>query len=189
MLKRLVLILGVVVVAWWVFSGVSPKSAGPVSGQQAIGYVTDDVKLITAEKRVLSVEKQGDEWAVELLLSYNAHSACPNLSKRSYRLLPIRYREEALVKDCSPKNLIAYPEEALMTSSAVIPLSKTPGSYGCAFYLGKKDDSYQCDKLDKNAFNSFTQGLPTDAWVVYWTAGEEKSLLAFDRYANILKKS
>ncbi len=189
MFKKLALVLGVLIVAWWVYSNLSPTAGTVVSSSQAVDYVLQDVRQIDAEKRVLSVENQSGEWSVELLLSYNAHSTCPLLAKRSYRLLPIRYREEVLVHDCQPKNLLSYPEEALITSSKVVPLSNSPGAYGCAFYLAYKDPQYQCERLDQKAFDAFSKGLAQDSWVVYWTAGAEKSFVAFDRYANVIKKN
>lgn len=189
MFKQTVLILSVVLVLWLAFNYLSPTQAKPLDAGQAKAFVLDDVKNIAAEKRVLEVLQQEGEWNVDVLLSFNAHSACPTLKKRAYKLLPIRYREETIVGNCIPKSVISYPEEALITSSPLVQHSKSQGAYGCAFYLDKKDEQYSCDKLDKPAFDEFTIGLSKDAWVVYWTDGLQKTFLALDRNANLIKRT
>lgn len=192
-MQRLLLAAVLVVAAVLLFSFFS-SSAQPLSHDQAVQFVLDDVAPLSSggvSARVVDVRAMAqNRWDVDVLLTRGAHTACPSVEKRFYSLLPVGYRSEPLVSSCSPPVSIHYREEALIAS---VPFAPGPSQgYGCAFFLGSFDLSAAaayCDGFSPDGFAAFSADLPANAWVVAWTNQGVTSYVALSPDAGLLKHS
>lgn len=162
-----------------------------LSREQAKAFVLDDLRPLEVqgvEARVVSVRADGGKWAVDVLLTRNAHSSCPLVDKRFYTLPPIGFRSESLLASCAKPVSIGYREEALIASAKVLSLST--GAYGCAFFLEdlvRADAAAYCPSLDESALLAFADGLPAQSWIVSWTEGGATRWLALSGGGQLLK--
>ncbi len=166
----------------------------PLNQEQAVAFVLDDVRPLEAQgiqARVVQVRPQGSQWAIDVLLSRNAHSTCPSVDKRAYTLPPIGYRTEPLLSACSAPVSIGYREEALIASAKRLPRLGA-GAFGCAFLWDRFDPaeavSY-CPPLDSDALRAFAEGLPAQTWVVQWNDAGATRWMALSAGGQLLKSA
>ncbi len=166
----------------------------PLSQEQAVAFVLDDVRPLESQgigARVVDVRPDGARWAVDVLLTRNAHSACPSVEKRAYTLPPIGYRTEALLSACTAPVSISYREEALIASAKRLP-ALGAGAYGCAFLWDRFDavDALAyCPPLDVDALRAFAEGLPGQTWLVQWNDGGATRWMALSAGGQLLKSA
>jgi len=151
-----------------------PKpAAAPLKAADAEKLALNDAILSypAAELKVLESTPQADgTWKVRVKISPDAHTACPKVLIREYELLPILFREEAVVKNCRAGMPIVYEEEALIKSleaPAANSLAQI-GAYGCATRAsGINNLPTECASAKSLLLNISGQ-LPTDAWLAAW---------------------
>jgi hypothetical protein len=166
----------------------------PLSRDQAVAFVLDDVAPLSTQgvsARVVDV-RAGDQnrFDVDVLLTKNAHTACPFVEKRFYSLLPVGFRSEPLVSSCASPVSIHYREEALIASSSFAPVPSQ--GYGCGFFLGSFDATaaaIYCDGFSEQDFEAFSSGLNRNVWVVSWTFQGGTSYIALSPQAELLKNA
>lgn len=160
---------------------------------QAVDVVLEDVRPLEAQgisSRVVDSRLENGKWAVDVLLTRRAHTACPSVEKRFYTLLPIGFRSEPVVSSCSPPVAIAYREEALIRSAADAAFFSQ--GYGCAAYWPDFDASAwasYCASPDAAAVQSFAAGLPQNAWLVTFTHQNATAFFAYSPGGDLLKTS
>ncbi len=184
----LIVILGIM--AYPMFSPSNPE----MSKSSATAFVLDDLRLLIAqgvEVRVLDAKQTGGKWAVDVLLSRNAHSPCPTVDKRFYTIPPISYRTEPLLSACSPTVSISYREEALINSQKTIA-GIPSDAYGCAFLWGSFEQNAAreyCPLLQEEQITAFSENLPRQSWVVQWSYNNATKFVALSSTGQVLKKS
>lgn len=175
-------------------------SSNSVLGKdQASAFVLQDVQPLAAQgiqARVVSVRPDLNRttpgegaWAVDVLLTANAHSNCPSVDKRFYTLPPVAFRSETLLSSCTPSVSIDYREEALIASARDLPGLRSD-AYGCAFLsdqLDSSDISVYCPTADVSALKAFADGLPAQIWLVQWSDGGATRFVALSPGGQRLK--
>jgi hypothetical protein len=189
---RWMIIIVVLFIALMVAYPLIPKPGyQPVGKEDAIKIALEDAGKAYPEAslKVVSVEAQETGWNVEVKISFNSDTCCPRLLVRDYELLPVKFKETELVKNCMVSGTIIFDEEALVTAGKaprVAPYcSEARGKATFLDYaqIKRMKECTDCSELEK-----FISDLPDqDAWVVQWSIGGETVFTALDAEGNILK--
>ncbi|MFH0836191.1 MAG: hypothetical protein V1834_03445 [Candidatus Micrarchaeota archaeon] len=189
--QRILALIAILVVVLGLYSALPAVNPTDLTREQAFSTVIQDVYKdypTDVEVRVLSESGSDKNWKFKLLITQSPHSACPTLEVRDYELLPLRFRPESLIKDCTANTPITYREEALIHSAQADSFAQ--GAFGCAFTLKDFDltKAFEyCPALDKNEFGEFASGLDENSWVIQWTKEGTAKFIALDKNANVLK--
>ncbi|HLD76319.1 MAG TPA: hypothetical protein VI874_04825 [Candidatus Norongarragalinales archaeon] len=188
MVKAWLMAFGALIVLFIAYPLLTPSVSG-LNQAQAREYVLEDLKpLMTGEgveARFVRLEKNETRWEADVLLSRNAHSACPTLEKRYYTLFPIGFRSEFLVDTCTDAVDINYREQALISAAK----KTNPGfrPYGCAFFgkeYQKPESKTYCSILDLFGLDGLSEDLPADTWLVQWDNGR---FVALSKNGQVIK--
>lgn len=163
-------------------------STNALTENQAKEYVLEDLRPVTSqgtEVRFVDARRNDGQWSIDVLLTRDGHGPCPKVDKRFYTVFPIGFRAESVVATCNEKVDINYREEALIQSAKKISVAS--GAYGCAFF-GKEyksaDARAYCAYLEEAGLDSFSQDVPSDAWLVQWSGG---LFVALSKSGQVLK--
>ena len=163
-----------------------PKPVTFFNEQEARDAVFKDVASLDAETRILSSTQNGSTWEFEVLVTTNAHTACPSIERRFYKLPPVSFRPEPFITGCYERSKLLYREEALITSAKKLGISE---GYGCAFKAGASltEEKKYCLNMNETAVSDFAVEIPPEAWIAYWDYHGQQRLIALDENAAVLK--
>ena len=152
-----------------------------LDGDQARQFVLQDLKSLNsdAEARIIEEGFWEGQWSFTVLVSTNAHSVCPIVEKRFYKLPPVSYRPETFINSCYERSKVLFREEALINSAKLLGLKD---GYGCAFPVNAdwfEENSY-CPRLQISEAAAFAEGLPEESWIVFWDYSGQRKFLALD---------
>lgn len=169
---------------------------GSLDQNGAVAFVMDDVRPLEGQgvqARVVDARSDAGKWAVDVLLTRNAHSACPAVEKRLYTLPPVAFRSESLLSSCNTPVSIDYREEALIASANALG-DLGSGAYGCAFTsyeletsIADSEFTTYCPSADVPSLRAFADGLPANLWVVQWSDGGSSRMVALSSRGQLLK--
>ena len=183
-------ILVVLLLAIFLLYTLLPKFSQPLTEEQAREFVMQDLSsLQQAESRIVSGGRQADgSWQFDVLVTQNPHSTCPTVERRLYKLPPVSYRPEPFITGCYPRNKLLYREEAVINSAKSLGIGE---GYGCAFKANSdwSAESGYCPRADVANLTAFAAGLKSQAWVAYWEAYGQTTMIALDENGQMLKKA
>lgn len=162
----------------------------------ATGFLTASYGQAEQNIDVLSANFADGKWKVVMDVTINPHSYCPEVTRLSYEMFPIAFRNETIVssRECYSRP-ITRKAEAIIDSYANSPKVRQLASSGylaCGFeypITNAASESAYCYFIDAKAIASFatSKAIPAGDWIVQWTVpGKASYFVALDNSGTIV---
>ncbi len=112
--NKVIVLIGLLLVVFLAL-GFSSQPPAVRERESAIDFVLKEASgaYPNASIRVINAAREGEKWRVDVKIALDAHSPCPRVFVRKYELLPMFFREEQLMKNCTVSGTIIVGEDAL----------------------------------------------------------------------------
>lgn len=190
-MERWVLFLIVVfALALVVYPQFSKVSFTEIDKEKALMFVKEDIihSYPNSLIRFVSAEESNGVWRVSAKITLDAGKACPTVYVRDYELMPIRFKEKTLIKNCVVSGPIFLEEEALVISGKLPEVQRILGEGGsgsASFYYSDRVKELQSTSSD---LGKFLVGLDAkNVWIVDWVSSSSRVLVALSEDGKVIK--
>lgn len=197
-MKKQVVALVVVILLLLVAFSFTTKSEPVLTTDDAMNAVKKDVQRYYpgAEVTVLTpvVELGNSSWKinVKITIKDSLNACCPKVILRYYELLPIRFHEELITRQCSAGKPLVYEEEAVIAAGKSPEISrefcfKKGVQASALFYKAERVREMQKCTAECTDPEKAVSKMPVqDLWVVQWTLGGYSKYAALDKTGQVL---